>query len=262
MASPHAPPLLAPVRIEQNHGGEPLGELLARGEIDALIGSRKPESFGRHPDVARLFPDYRALERELYETTGIFPIMHLIAIPARSLRAPPLARDQLLQGIHRIQAAGARAHALCGLARLHAAVAPGRDRGDRHGVRRRCLAVRDRAPIGRPCRRWSNTWPSSTSSRRADPDRGSVRPAAGRAGELNNAGSGAAYRAPSSRFARKFNHLSSKSRRIRLTVRKACGQCFYVAGGTGGIHAPQVNESPQENAPCWYPPRPYRSPWM
>jgi 4,5-dihydroxyphthalate decarboxylase len=77
---PHAPPLLRPVDIEQNHSGEPLGELLARGAIDALIGSRKPESLGRHPDVARLFPDYRALERKLYETTKIFPIMHLIAI--------------------------------------------------------------------------------------------------------------------------------------------------------------------------------------
>jgi 4,5-dihydroxyphthalate decarboxylase len=78
--APHAPPLLAPVRIEQNQSGAPLGDLLARGDIDALIGSRKPESFGRHPDVARLFPDYRALERKLYETTKIFPIMHLIAI--------------------------------------------------------------------------------------------------------------------------------------------------------------------------------------
>jgi 4,5-dihydroxyphthalate decarboxylase len=77
---PHAPPLLAPVRIEQNASEEPLGELLARGAIDALIGSRKPESLGRHPDVARLFPDYRALERRLYETSRIFPIMHLIAI--------------------------------------------------------------------------------------------------------------------------------------------------------------------------------------
>jgi 4,5-dihydroxyphthalate decarboxylase len=76
---PHAPPLLAPVAIEQNRGA-PLGELLARGEIDALIGSRSPESFGRHPDVARLFPDHRALERKLYETTKIFPIMHLIAM--------------------------------------------------------------------------------------------------------------------------------------------------------------------------------------
>ncbi len=57
-----------------------LGILLARGEIDALIGSRKPETFGRDPDVVRLFPDYRDLERELYRTARIFPIMHLIAI--------------------------------------------------------------------------------------------------------------------------------------------------------------------------------------
>ena len=77
---PHAPPLLRPARIEQNAGAEPLGALLARGAIDALIGSRKPDEFGRHPDVARLFPDYRALERQLYQETGIFPIMHLVAI--------------------------------------------------------------------------------------------------------------------------------------------------------------------------------------
>src|SRR6266581_6219649 len=31
--TPHAPPLLAPVHIEQNHSDAPLGELLARGEI-------------------------------------------------------------------------------------------------------------------------------------------------------------------------------------------------------------------------------------
>jgi 4,5-dihydroxyphthalate decarboxylase len=77
---PHAPPLLQPVAIEQNETGIPLAELLARGEIDALIGSRKPDSLGRHPDVARLFPDYRAQERALYESAKIFPIMHLIAM--------------------------------------------------------------------------------------------------------------------------------------------------------------------------------------
>ncbi len=76
---PHAPPLLAPIEIEQNEGA-PLGTLLARGEIDALIGSRKPNELGTHPDVARLFPDYRAQERTLYATTKIFPIMHLIAM--------------------------------------------------------------------------------------------------------------------------------------------------------------------------------------
>jgi 4,5-dihydroxyphthalate decarboxylase len=77
---PHASPLLRPANIEQNTSGVPLGELLARGEIDALIGSRKPESFGRDPNVVRLFPNYRQLERQLYQTARIFPIMHLIAI--------------------------------------------------------------------------------------------------------------------------------------------------------------------------------------
>jgi len=77
---PHAPALLQEVNIEQNHSGLSLATLLAKGEIDVLIGSRKPEILGRHPDIARLFPNYRALERELYEKTGIFPIMHLIAL--------------------------------------------------------------------------------------------------------------------------------------------------------------------------------------
>jgi 4,5-dihydroxyphthalate decarboxylase len=77
---PHAPSLLREVDIEQNASGAPLGALLARGEIDALIGSRKPDELGRHHDVARLLPDHRALERELYQTTKIFPIMHLVAI--------------------------------------------------------------------------------------------------------------------------------------------------------------------------------------
>jgi len=77
---PHAPALLRPVAIEQNHSGSSLATLLARGEIDALIGSRRPEILGRDPDVVRLFPNYRALERALYEQTGIFPIMHLVAM--------------------------------------------------------------------------------------------------------------------------------------------------------------------------------------
>src|SRR5213078_5412301 len=65
--NPHAPPLLKAVAIERNTDDMPLGTLLARGEIDALIGSRKPDTFGRDGNVVRLFPNYRALERELYE---------------------------------------------------------------------------------------------------------------------------------------------------------------------------------------------------
>src|ERR1700691_676582 len=78
--NPHTLPLLRPVAIEQNHTGRPLAELLARGDIDAYLGSRKPPSFGSHPDVVRLLPNHRALERELYQRDKIFPIMHLVAI--------------------------------------------------------------------------------------------------------------------------------------------------------------------------------------
>jgi 4,5-dihydroxyphthalate decarboxylase len=77
---PSAPPLLKPVKIEQNHTDKSLGDLLAEGKIDALLGSRAPETFGKHPDVARLFPNYREVERDYYKRTRIHPIMHCVAI--------------------------------------------------------------------------------------------------------------------------------------------------------------------------------------
>jgi 4,5-dihydroxyphthalate decarboxylase len=78
--NPHALPLLRPARIEQNRTGRSLGELLASGEIDAYLGSRKPVQFGTDPDVVRLLPNHHALERALFERERIFPIMHLVAI--------------------------------------------------------------------------------------------------------------------------------------------------------------------------------------
>src|SRR5262249_28542609 len=69
-----------PDHPDQNTAPEPLVPLLARGATDALTGSRKPDEPGPHPDVARLFPDYRLLERQFYQQTKIFPIMHLIVM--------------------------------------------------------------------------------------------------------------------------------------------------------------------------------------
>ena len=92
--------------------GAPLGVIwqqhylprrLAQGDIDAVIGARKPELLGRHPHIARLFPNYRALERELYETRKIFPIMHLLAVEilfARHQRAGTGPVAQLLRHNH------------------------------------------------------------------------------------------------------------------------------------------------------------------
>jgi len=58
-----------------------LDEMLLSGEIDCLMSSLPPKSFyDGHPDVARLIPDFETVETAHYEQTGIFPIMHTIAI--------------------------------------------------------------------------------------------------------------------------------------------------------------------------------------
>ncbi len=73
-------PLTGPVAIETNTSGKPLNDLLVAGEIAATIGSALPNAVKRDPNVTRLFPDYRARERDYFKRTGIFPIMHLVVI--------------------------------------------------------------------------------------------------------------------------------------------------------------------------------------
>ncbi|HEX4225865.1 MAG TPA: hypothetical protein VHZ97_26105 [Pseudonocardiaceae bacterium] len=58
-----------------------LSDLLADGDIDCAIIARPPTSFlAGHPDVVRLFPDHEQREREHYQRSGIWPIMHIIAM--------------------------------------------------------------------------------------------------------------------------------------------------------------------------------------
>jgi 4,5-dihydroxyphthalate decarboxylase len=97
--SPHAPPLLAPAAVEVNASGRSLEQLLAAGEIDALIGSRKPPTLGRGPEIGRLFPDFRAVEREYWLRTRIFPIMHLVAIRRVLYEQHPWIAQSLYAGL-------------------------------------------------------------------------------------------------------------------------------------------------------------------
>lgn len=76
--SPHPPPMLRPAAIEVNMSDRSLSELLASGDIDVLAAARRPTV--RHPDVVPLFADGRAVERAFFRDTGIFPIMHLVAM--------------------------------------------------------------------------------------------------------------------------------------------------------------------------------------
>ena len=55
--------------------------MLADGALDAVMAARRPSCFvAGHPKVRRLFPDYRAAERDYFRKTGIFPIMHAVGV--------------------------------------------------------------------------------------------------------------------------------------------------------------------------------------
>jgi 4,5-dihydroxyphthalate decarboxylase len=61
--------------------GKDESDLLVDGDVDALFHAAEPRAYTQgHPDVARLFSDYRQTERAYYKKTGIFPIMHAVAI--------------------------------------------------------------------------------------------------------------------------------------------------------------------------------------
>lgn len=60
-----------------------LNDLLLAGEIDALIAAHPPADFEhRSGRIVRLFSDHRAVEERSYHETGVFPIMHVVALQA------------------------------------------------------------------------------------------------------------------------------------------------------------------------------------
>ena len=92
---PSAPPLLKPIKVERDPQGRSLSELLAKGEIDVIMGTQHPIP---HPDIAPLFPDARAVERAFAKTTRIFPMMHLVVIRRDVHERDPSIADRLYKG--------------------------------------------------------------------------------------------------------------------------------------------------------------------
>jgi len=99
--NPTVMPLLKHVAIEQNQTGKSLSQLLDEGELDAMIGGLLPESLGRSPNVQRLFPNFHEVEREFFERTGIFPIMHLVVIRREIHEKHPFIADSFYKALCR-----------------------------------------------------------------------------------------------------------------------------------------------------------------
>lgn len=83
---------VVPEGIKVSHGtaGKDESELLLSGEVDALFHAAEPKAYVQgNPLVTRLFTDARQVERAYYAKTGIFPIMHAVAIKTELIEKYP-----------------------------------------------------------------------------------------------------------------------------------------------------------------------------
>ena len=112
--------------LEVDHGrfavrSEPqrsLDELLLTGAVDAVISARPPASVERaDPRVRRLFADPMAEEISYFQDTGVFPIMHVLALRREALHDHPTAPGSLLSACEEAKRRG--------LARVAANTVPG-----------------------------------------------------------------------------------------------------------------------------------------
>jgi 4,5-dihydroxyphthalate decarboxylase len=93
--SPTVLPLLKKVSIEQNRSNKSMSDLIEERAVDATLGTSLPEAILKNPDLARLFPNYVELEKEMYKRTRIYPIMHLVAIRKQIYEKYPFVATSL-----------------------------------------------------------------------------------------------------------------------------------------------------------------------
>ena len=78
------------LKVEQGPVGKDESDMLADGDVDALFHAMEPRCYVEgHPKVARLFEDFRTVEQSYFKKTGVFPIMHAVAIRKKLIDKHP-----------------------------------------------------------------------------------------------------------------------------------------------------------------------------
>jgi 4,5-dihydroxyphthalate decarboxylase len=78
------------VSMKRGTPGKDESELLVTGEVDAVFHAAEPKAFTEgHPKISRLFSDSSAVETAYYAKTGVFPIMHAVAVRKSILKENP-----------------------------------------------------------------------------------------------------------------------------------------------------------------------------
>lgn len=90
--------LPAGIRLEVIPQDRTLNEMIESGEIDVLMSPRMPSCFLEgSPRVRRLFPDFKLVEMEYFRRTGLFPVMHGIAIRMELYEQDPWVAQSLFK---------------------------------------------------------------------------------------------------------------------------------------------------------------------
>jgi 4,5-dihydroxyphthalate decarboxylase len=91
------PPLIpldlpSDIRLDFLSGTQTLEQMFAAGELDALLSLYIPQLFLEgSPTIARLFANYKEIERDYYRRTRILPIMHTVVLRENIYDAHPWA---------------------------------------------------------------------------------------------------------------------------------------------------------------------------
>jgi 4,5-dihydroxyphthalate decarboxylase len=76
--------------VTRGPAGKDESDLLVDGDVDVLFHAAQPRAFiAGDPRIERLFQDSRKTEHEYFAKTGIFPIMHAVAIRKSTIDAYP-----------------------------------------------------------------------------------------------------------------------------------------------------------------------------
>jgi 4,5-dihydroxyphthalate decarboxylase len=97
------------LRVEQGPAGKDESDMLADGDVDALFHAMEPKCYVEgHPKVSRLFQDFRMTEQSYYKKTGIFPIMHAVAIRKKLIDTHPWISSALFKAYAQAKATAIR----------------------------------------------------------------------------------------------------------------------------------------------------------
>ena len=93
--------------IERLRPGQKIEDVLPRGEIDAcMLPEISPKLIRSTPGVARLWPNFREVEKAYYLRTKIFPIRHVVVVKNAILERHPWVARSLVDAFTKAKEIG------------------------------------------------------------------------------------------------------------------------------------------------------------